>query len=193
MTILQNAIGPEAEELVRLTRERHAAWHPLLVTQYATPGRRAVWGKVLAVLAWLASAAPGAEAVLLDADVVLRRPIPVDALPAGADFGMVLAQHGEARWLNSGVIFLRQNGGQLAEFFRAVWELGPQPARPGCPAGGDQGAIQVAMAGAAPGLRLALMPSAFNAYTFAPAEDPIIAAFHGLPGAEKLARIQALI
>jgi|GEM_PF-3859053 len=193
MTLLQNAIGPEAEELIHLTRTRHAAWHPLLVTHYATPGRRAVWGKVLAVLAWLATAAPGAEAVLLDADVILRRPIPAGALPAGADFGMVLAQYGDAHWLNSGVIFLRKSGTQLEQFFRAVWDLGPQPARLGCPAGGDQGAIQVALATAAPGLRLALMPPTFNAYTFAPAEDPIIAAFHGLPPAEKRTRIQALL
>lgn len=191
MTILQNIVGPESEELAALTRERHAAMHPLQTRYYSQPeGRRAVWGKIVAVRKWLEQAHEGETALLLDADAVLMRAILDGEFPEPAELGMVMARHEDLRWLNSGVMFLR-NSERLRDFFQFVWKLGPQPARAGCPEGGDQGAINHVLCSF--GLNMAIMPNRYNAYTFAPCDAPVIAAFHGMPHAEKVRHLREVV
>lgn len=190
MTILQNIIGAECAELAEMTHARHDRLHPLVVTAHRTNHRRNVWGKIIAVRNWLDCAREGEMALLLDADAVLMCGILEDEFPEPAELGVVLSRHEDLRWINSGVMFLRASD-RLREFFGHVWQIGPQPGMPGCPEGGDQGAINVALK--RHGLDLALMPNRYNAYTFAPCDTPVIAAFHGLPHTEKMRRMSQLL
>lgn len=190
MTILQNIVGSESEELFSMTRQRHGDFHPLCATALSDPSRKPQWGKVLATREWLAQSRDGDTALMLDADTVMHRAIATNDFPAPADLGMVLATYGEFRWLNSGVLFLR-NGAKLRRFFADVWRLGPQPLLPGCPEGGEQGAINKALP--ASNLLIALMPNRYNAYSFAPSANPVISGFHGLAHGDKVDQMEALL
>lgn len=183
MTILQNIIGPECAELAEMTHARHARFHPYIMTHFDPSPRRPNWGKMRAIQHWLGKAKVGETALFLDADTFLHRAIEESEFPAPAELGIVFGSYEDLRWVNSGVMFLRASD-RLRAFFQRVWDIGPQPYLNGCPEGGDQGAIQTALCSF--GLELAILPNAYNAYTFAPCERPIISAFHGLPHAEKV-------
>lgn len=191
MMLLQNITGTQGHELLAMTKPRHERLHPLRVTQFRDDGRKAQWGKVLAVRFWLAQAHDGDTAIMLDADALLHRAITAGDFPGSADLGLVLGRYQGWQWANSGVLFLRA-GEPLRRFFAAVWALGPQPARAGCPEGGEQGAINAAIA-AGPDIRIAFMPNAFNAYTFAPSSKPVISAFHGMPHSNKVEAMTELL
>lgn len=190
MIILQNILGAECAELAEMTHASHAGFHPVVMTRFDASPRRAVWGKIRAIQHWLGKAKPGATALFLDADTFLHRAIEDTEFPEPAELGIVFGAYEDLKWINSGVLFLRATD-RLREFFQRVWDIGPQPYLNGCPEGGDQGAIQTALCGF--GLEMAIMPNAYNAYTFAPCEQPIISAFHGLPHAEKVRAMSDLI
>jgi hypothetical protein len=191
MMLLQNVTGTHGLELLRLTKPRHERLHPLRVTAFREPSRKAQWGKVLAVQFWLAQARDGDTALMLDADAMLHRALVPGDFPAEADLGLVLGRHAGWQWANSGVLLLRA-GDRLRRFFAEVWARGPQPRRAGCPEGGEQGAINAALQ-AGPNLKIAFMPNAFNAYTFAPSPKPVISAFHGLPHENKAKGIAEIL
>lgn len=190
MMLLQNITGSRGFELLALTKARHEALHPLRVTQFQPAERKPQWGKVAAIAFWLAQAVPGEVALMVDADTVLHRAIAPIEFPASAHLGLVLARYEGWQWANSGVLFLRASG-PLRRFVARVWEIGPQPYRAGCPEGGEQGALNQALM-EKPDLRIAVMPSRFNSYAFAPAPAPIISAFHGLPHQAKVEAMRKL-
>ncbi len=174
MILLQNATGDVCRAQMYATRFHHERDNDLRIFEHGAPrGWAPQWGKVAMWLHWLASAREGEEALGLDTDGIVLRPIS-NALSPGTDIGLVRARDGAQAWLNTGAVYMRKRGEKLARFFEHVLRVGPQKGfMPG-----EQAAVNVALRHT--DVRLAVLPNEYNTYIFAPHPRPLVAAFHGV-------------
>lgn len=199
--IVVQAASGRHERLLRLTEAWHRAYCQRHSFEYVVHygsfqhSRRAVWDKIILLIAVLRRCAPGTVVVWIDADALIERPLEdiAAALPAGADVGMVRSLVGE---LNAGVVWIRTTARTLA-WLERVQELGPLDARlaPATPIyrGALQEQTRMNRELATFALNVAEIDPRFNAYRWAAGtigEPAVIRAWHASPLPYRLHRMQ---